>query len=50
VVYGGSWADRPFRATIVFRLSYPKWQKVYNVGFRVICTAKWKKRENKMEA
>ena len=23
-----------------FRLSYPKWQKVYNVGFRVICPAK----------
>ena len=37
---GGSWADRPFRATSAFRLSYPKWQKVYNVGFRVICPAK----------
>jgi formylglycine-generating enzyme required for sulfatase activity len=40
VVRGGSWADRPFRGTSAFRLSYPKWQKVYNVGFRVICPAK----------
>jgi formylglycine-generating enzyme required for sulfatase activity len=40
VIRGGSWADRPFRATSAFRLSYPKWQKVYNVGFRVICPAK----------
>jgi len=40
VVRGGAWADRPFRATSAFRLSYPKWQKVYNVGFRVICPAK----------
>jgi hypothetical protein len=28
------------RANRAFRLSYPKWQKVYNVGFRVICPAK----------
>ena len=36
VVRGGSWADRPFRCTSSFRLAYPEWQKVYNVGFRVV--------------
>jgi formylglycine-generating enzyme required for sulfatase activity len=40
VIRGGSWADRPFRATSAFRLSYPKWQKVHIVGFRVTCPAK----------
>lgn len=25
-----------------FRLSYPPWQRVFNVGFRVICEAKIK--------
>ncbi|HYW78719.1 MAG TPA: formylglycine-generating enzyme family protein, partial [Thermoguttaceae bacterium] len=38
-VRGGSWYDRPQRARSAFRLSYPAWQKVYNVGFRVVCTA-----------
>ena len=36
VVRGGSWYDRPQRCRSAFRLSYPAWQKVYNVGFRVI--------------
>lgn len=36
VVRGGSWHDRPLRCRSAFRLSYPAWQKVYNVGFRVI--------------
>jgi len=40
VVRGGSWRDRPYRATSAFRLGYPKWQKVFNVGFRVVCEAK----------
>jgi len=40
VIRGGSWVDRPFRATSAFRLHYPKWQKVHNVGFRVVCPAK----------
>jgi formylglycine-generating enzyme required for sulfatase activity len=35
VVRGGSWRDRPKRCRSAFRLSYPNWQKVYNVGFRV---------------
>jgi len=37
VVRGGSWYDRPERCRSAFRLDYPPWQKVYNVGFRVVC-------------
>jgi formylglycine-generating enzyme required for sulfatase activity len=36
VARGGSWYDRPFRCTSSFRVPYPQFQKVYNVGFRVI--------------
>lgn len=36
VVRGGSWYDRPKRCRSAFRLSYSSWQKVYNVGFRVV--------------
>jgi formylglycine-generating enzyme required for sulfatase activity/cytochrome c553 len=36
VVRGGSWFDRPMRCRSAFRLSYPSWRGVYNVGFRVI--------------
>lgn len=36
VVRGGSWYDRPFRATSTYRLSYRDYQKVFNVGFRVV--------------
>ena len=36
VVRGGSWYDRPQRATASFRLSYPPWQRVFNVGFRLV--------------
>jgi len=39
VVRGGSWRDRPKRCRSAFRLSYPPWQRVYNVGFRVVCPA-----------
>jgi len=35
-IVGGSWRDRPFRAAAGFTLGFPVWQKVYNVGFRVI--------------
>jgi formylglycine-generating enzyme required for sulfatase activity len=35
-VRGGSWRDRPERATASFRLGYQSYQKVFNVGFRVI--------------
>ncbi len=37
VVRGGSWYDRPRRAASDFRLAYRPYQRVYNVGFRVIC-------------
>jgi len=36
VVRGGSWCDRPKRCRSAFRLSYPAWQRVHNVGFRVV--------------
>ncbi len=39
VVRGGSWFDRPKRATASFRLAYERWQPVYNVGFRVVIPA-----------
>ena len=39
VVRGGSWTDRPKRSRSAFRLAYPDWQRVHNVGFRVVCTA-----------
>ncbi|MCC7375798.1 MAG: SUMF1/EgtB/PvdO family nonheme iron enzyme [Verrucomicrobiales bacterium] len=36
VVRGGSWRDLPSRATASFRIGYAAWQRVYNVGFRVV--------------
>jgi len=39
VVRGGSWYDRPHRATAAYRLAYAPWQRVFNVGFRVVCIA-----------
>ena len=35
-VRGGSWRDRPYRGTAAFRLPYQSYQKVFNVGFRVV--------------
>ncbi|MCK5835019.1 MAG: SUMF1/EgtB/PvdO family nonheme iron enzyme, partial [Lentisphaeria bacterium] len=35
-VRGGSWRDRPYRATSSYRLPYEAWQRVFNVGFRVV--------------
>jgi formylglycine-generating enzyme required for sulfatase activity len=37
VVRGGSWYDRPQHATAESRQFYPPWQKVFNVGFRIVC-------------
>jgi formylglycine-generating enzyme required for sulfatase activity len=37
VVRGGSFFDRPERTRSAFRLAYPAWQRVFNVGFRVAC-------------
>ena len=42
VARGGSWRDVPARGTASFRLSYEPWQRVYNVGFRVVCEGEWK--------
>jgi formylglycine-generating enzyme required for sulfatase activity len=39
VVRGGSWNDRPRDSRCAFRLSYHAWQRVYDVGFRVVCEA-----------
>jgi len=36
VVRGGSWYDRPYRATASYRLPYRPYQKVFNVGFRIV--------------
>jgi hypothetical protein len=35
-VRGGSWYDRPKHASATTRWGYHPWQKVYNVGFRVV--------------
>jgi formylglycine-generating enzyme required for sulfatase activity len=37
VVRGGSWFERPADARSGVRLSYPPWQRVFDVGFRVVC-------------
>jgi formylglycine-generating enzyme required for sulfatase activity len=39
VARGGSFYDRPWRATSSSRVTYPGWRKVFNVGFRVVCDA-----------
>jgi formylglycine-generating enzyme required for sulfatase activity len=36
VARGGSWRDMPHRATASFRLPYESYQKVANVGFRLV--------------
>jgi formylglycine-generating enzyme required for sulfatase activity len=36
VVRGGSWYDRPERASSSFRLRFEPWQPVYSTGFRVV--------------
>jgi formylglycine-generating enzyme required for sulfatase activity len=36
VVRGGSFFDRPARCRSSFRLGYPFWQRVFNVGFRIV--------------
>ncbi len=39
VVRGGSWRDKPKYATASHRLMYAPYQKVFNVGFRVVIEA-----------
>lgn len=36
VVRGGSWSERPKESRASSRLDYPAWQRVYNVGFRIV--------------
>jgi formylglycine-generating enzyme required for sulfatase activity len=36
VVRGGSWYDRPYRATVSYRLGFEPWHRVYHTGFRVV--------------
>ena len=36
VARGGSWYDRPFRCTADARVTYPTFQRVFNVGFRIV--------------
>ena len=36
VVRGGSWRDRPHQSTASYRRPYQPYQRVYNVGFRVV--------------
>jgi len=36
VVRGGSWYDRPKRATSSYRLAYAPYARVFNVGFRIV--------------
>jgi formylglycine-generating enzyme required for sulfatase activity len=37
VVRGGSFFDPPARSTSTSSVAYPSWQRVFNVGFRVVC-------------
>ena len=39
LVCGGSWYDRPKRATASATLPYYRFQRVFNVGFRIVCPA-----------
>jgi formylglycine-generating enzyme required for sulfatase activity len=39
VVRGGSFYDPPARCRSAFRLAYPPWRRIFNVGFRVVCPA-----------
>lgn len=36
VVRGGSWRDRPIHCRSASRWAYSSWQRVYNVGFRIV--------------
>lgn len=38
-VRGGSWSDRPFRATSASRQGFRPWQRVYHTGFRLMIGA-----------
>ena len=50
VVRGGSWYDRPQRCTATSRLSYPPWQRVFSVGFRIVCKDETRARHAAVDA
>jgi formylglycine-generating enzyme required for sulfatase activity len=35
-IRGGSWYDRPHKATSTYRIGYSDYSKVFNVGFRIV--------------
>ncbi|MBU4459106.1 MAG: SUMF1/EgtB/PvdO family nonheme iron enzyme, partial [Verrucomicrobia bacterium] len=37
IVRGGSFFDPSSRCRPSIRLAYPAWQRIFNVGFRVVC-------------
>ena len=37
VVCGGSFYDRPVTGRSAARFNYPPWQRIHNVGFRIVC-------------
>ncbi len=39
IARGGSWYDRPQRATVTTQVTYQPYQRVFNVGFRVVLEA-----------
>jgi len=39
VVRGGSFHDRPATCRSAYRVSYPSWRRIFNVGFRITCPA-----------
>lgn len=36
IARGGSWRDRPHLATVTHQVNYPPYQRVFNIGFRVV--------------
>ncbi|MDR1492017.1 MAG: SUMF1/EgtB/PvdO family nonheme iron enzyme [Planctomycetaceae bacterium] len=36
IVKGGSWFERPYRCASDFKIFYPPYQPVFNVGFRIV--------------
>jgi formylglycine-generating enzyme required for sulfatase activity len=37
IIRGGPFFDPPTRSSSTTRVAYPPWQRVFNVGFRVVC-------------
>jgi hypothetical protein len=51
VVRGGSYLERPARCRAAVRYGYPAWQKVHNVGFRIVVNeTSWASHRPKVES